>query len=581
LKIDPGRTVQIAAGDLANLEQRARAAAKRALSAVVAVTKPGKKLSEGNNYQGDFASGVIVSANGIVLSQWHVSHSKGRRVIDPRESFAAGETTTVILCDGRQCPAKLLGADRSYDLSLLQLLEPGPYSYSPIHPTARVQVGDWVLKIGHPLGYRKGRAAPVRLGRVLCRTDEEFATDCMIAGGDSGGPFFNLDGELLGIVGPEPFAGFRRFQAAMTGNPLLLQRTHFPNLSQVTGVGIIDSVFSSMTHGKISPQGFRESSCVRQLMDAEQLRVEDWSQGSATLARFRPVVAPQRPGAVTVLHDGVAVALGTVVRADGWIMTKASELPMKPTCRLPNGRILQARVVGVEPVADLALLKVDADGLSPVRWAETFDPPVGAQVATVGMQDDPLAMGIISVRRRDLAGISRPTYSLPLRLPAGQPEISATQSKTGFTINWIDDLPFSAGVRIGDVLWRVAGQPFRDDRQWAEAINGLRSGDSVDLELQRRGESIKLRLPLRPRGNLENYRADDFPTVIECAVPFFSYECGGPVVDLKGRAIGITIAQLPWYGGMVIPGDCILRLLPDLKAGKYADAWTPDKSARE
>jgi hypothetical protein len=70
----------------------------------------------------------------------------------------------------------------------------------PIRATAPVEVGDWVLKIGHPLGYRKGRSAPVRLGRVIRGTEEIFGTDCSATGGDTGGPYFSLDGQLLGIM---------------------------------------------------------------------------------------------------------------------------------------------------------------------------------------------------------------------------------------------------------------------------------------------------------------------------------------------------------------------------------------------
>ena len=93
-------------------------------------------------------------------------------------------------------------------------------------------------------------------------------------------------------------------------------------------------------------------------------------------------------------------------------------------------------------------------------------------------------------------------------------------------------------------------------------------------------EMIDLLLPLAPQtryGDV-NYRADDFPTVIECAVPFCSYECGGPVVDLTGRAIGVTIARVAPHGGMVIPGDCVLKLLPDLRAGGLAGNAAPGRS---
>jgi S1-C subfamily serine protease len=89
---------------------------------------------------------------------------------------------------------------------------------------------------------------------------------------------------------------------------------------------------------------------------------------------------------------------------------------------------------------------------------------------------------------------------------------------------------------------------------------------------------IDLLLPLAPQtrtGN--NYRADDFPTVIECAVPFSSYECGGPVVNLTGRVIGVTIAKPGPHGGMVIPGDCVLKLLPDLRSGRLAGNWAPGR----
>lgn len=59
-----------------------------------------------------------------------------------------------------------------------------------------VKLGDEVLKLGHPLGRRPGRAPVVRLGRVLCRHDDSFAADCLLSGRDSGGPLFDLDGRI-------------------------------------------------------------------------------------------------------------------------------------------------------------------------------------------------------------------------------------------------------------------------------------------------------------------------------------------------------------------------------------------------
>jgi serine protease Do len=165
-----------------------RKAAAAAGPAVVAVRVVGAKTS---------ASGVIITADGLVLSQFHVTHADRSA---PGAVHIAGTRTTVILPGGRECPAELLGATRVQDLSLLQLLEPGPYPFTPLKPDAAVRAGDWALKLGHTGGYQADRPAPVRLGRVVAATADGFCTDCRIAAGDSGGPFFDLDRRLVGIV---------------------------------------------------------------------------------------------------------------------------------------------------------------------------------------------------------------------------------------------------------------------------------------------------------------------------------------------------------------------------------------------
>lgn len=116
-----------------------------------------------------------------------------------------------------------------------------------------------------------------------------------------------------------------------------------------------------------------------------------------------------------------------------------------------------------------------------------------------------------------------------------------------------------------------------------EAVNHRRKGDVVPVRLERAGKMMDLQLPLAPetRYGDTNYRADDIPTWIECAVPSYTYECGGPIVDLSGLAIEVTIARPGPHVGMVIPGDCILKLLPDLRAGGLVGDWAPGRSRDE
>src|SRR4051812_5482701 len=164
------------APDFRDVQDKARRAAEKVRRSVAAVER---------------ASGVIITPDGLILSQGHVSHGATRK---------PGDRVKVILHDGRECRAELLGAIATHDISLLKLLEPGPHPFVPLDGNAKVEAGDWVLEFGHPFMYQAGRPALTRLGRVLSRTDDGFCTDCLMAPGDSGAPFFNLDGKLVGVI---------------------------------------------------------------------------------------------------------------------------------------------------------------------------------------------------------------------------------------------------------------------------------------------------------------------------------------------------------------------------------------------
>src|SRR5215472_11291404 len=93
--------------------------------------------------------------------------------------------------------------------------------------------------------------------------------------------------------------------------------------------------------------------------------------GPKVLHAFRPVVSGPSHSAVRVRCDGKDVALGAVVGADGWVLTKASELHGAPACVWADGKERPARVVGVHEAFDLALLKVEARNLAAVEWLDS------------------------------------------------------------------------------------------------------------------------------------------------------------------------------------------------------------------
>jgi serine protease Do len=158
--------------DLRAVEQRLRAALPAAQQATVAV-----------GYGG---SGVIVSRDGYVLSAAHVTGRPERRV-------------TLTLHDGRKVLAESLGASEFADAGMLKIAEEGEWPSAPMAEAGSAKVGDWCFALGHPSGYDAERGAVVRIGRVIAKLRNLVRTDCQLVGGDSGGPLFNLEGEVIGI----------------------------------------------------------------------------------------------------------------------------------------------------------------------------------------------------------------------------------------------------------------------------------------------------------------------------------------------------------------------------------------------
>jgi serine protease Do len=143
--------------------------------------------------RGAAGSGVIVNREGLVLTAAHVVGRSGRRA-------------WVELPDGRRLAARSLGANHDVDAGMIKIdAPPEDLPFAPIHEGPELEPGQWVVTIGQPGGIIEDRAPPVRFGRVLFRGEGILCSDCKLVGGDSGGPLFNMAGEVVGIhssIGP-------------------------------------------------------------------------------------------------------------------------------------------------------------------------------------------------------------------------------------------------------------------------------------------------------------------------------------------------------------------------------------------
>ena len=152
---------------------------------LVAVNMPAVVALIGEKVPGA-GSGVVVSADGIILTAGHVTHGN--------------DTMIVVFPDGKQAKCKVLGADYTRDVGLAKIIGPGKYPFAELGDSDKLEVTSIVISLGHPGGYDVRRTPPARIGRISQKNMGGFlVSDCTLIGGDSGGPMFDLDGKVVGI----------------------------------------------------------------------------------------------------------------------------------------------------------------------------------------------------------------------------------------------------------------------------------------------------------------------------------------------------------------------------------------------
>lgn len=134
-------------------------------------------------------SGFIVDTSGIVVTNNHV--------------IADADEINVILNDGTKTKAELVGVDKKTDLAVLKFKPPKPLIAVKFGDSDKLRLGEWVIAIGNPFSL----GGTVTAGIVSARNrdissgpyDNYIQTDAAINRGNSGGPLFNLDGEVIGV----------------------------------------------------------------------------------------------------------------------------------------------------------------------------------------------------------------------------------------------------------------------------------------------------------------------------------------------------------------------------------------------
>lgn len=310
------------------------------------------------------------------------------------------------------------------------------------------------------------------------------------------------------------------------------------------------------------------------------------------LATLSEVAIKPSYSTVRVKCDGKDVALGAIVKPDGWILTKASELKSAPVCVIKGGeKELPAKIVGVNKAFDLAILKVEASGLPVVEWRKSSEAEVGAWVVSPGLGKEPVAVGVVSVAARDMS--DEMWHFTPNPNSGFMGVVPLNRDKKVVISSVQESSPAGkAGLKDGDVISSIDDEDIDTARTMLGLLAKTKPDQEITVKLVRDGKPMEIRLKLgkRPagsnRGDFQNSMGSvlsenriGYPTILQHDTVLKPADCGGPLVDLDGMTIGINIARGGRTESFAIPSEVVQTLLPDLMSGKLTPVSKPKPSA--
>jgi serine protease Do len=271
--------------------------------------------------------------------------------------------------------------------------------------------------------------------------------------------------------------------------------------------------------------------------------------------------------------DGATVALGTVVDTNGLTLTKASELKKgKLTCWLAVEKEVAAEVIATDEEEDVALVQVHAQGLKPVRW-DTDQVSEGQWAITPGIAATPQAVGIISALPRRIRP-ARAYIGVQFEFTGSAPKIQ--DLRAGFGAE-------KAGLKPGDIIVGLNHVTVTNREQVVETLREFREGQTVNLRVRREEKEFDAEVQLmadrsgqwsaevdpqerqrRLTGQVSQ-RAEGFEQAIEHDSVLPPWLCGGPLVNLDGKAIGLNIARAGRVTTYALPARLVKQILERLK----------------
>ena len=265
------------------------------------------------------------------------------------------------------------------------------------------------------------------------------------------------------------------------------------------------------------------------------------------------------------------VAYGVSI-GEGRLLTKASEVVRRSrlftTTRTKESVLCQ--VSGVYPEQDLAILSVPGLKAPAAQWADPSDLDEGAFLVAMRGDGEARALGVLSVRERSLKATDQ-----------GFLGIQMDPAESGEGVAVVQVVPESAadevGITRGDLITSVEGKKVTGFFELSTRLRRMRSGEEPEIVLKRDGKLVTVTPTLKGRsieqgvsprlqrmdrmsGSQSRVRGE-FGNVLQSDMELEAEDAGMPVVDLKGRIVGMVIARAGRISTLILPGDDIATIL--------------------
>ena len=530
------RQPEVSLADLNELSDAAQAVLAASAEAVVSM---------------DGGSGIIISADGWVMTASHVCERPGRRI-------------QVRLANGVQWPAQTFGVDLQKDTGMVKLLGDHVWPFVELNLKPKVEPGEWCVVMGYPWDAEKLTTPAVRLGRVTAVSGDQIVTDVPIIGGDSGGPVFSVSGELVAINS--------RIRLDVD------QNIHVP---VTTFIG---------QHDALTRAEFVRSAGYREKEPVDLSLTKQFGRDSIEIQRaVAGLVAKVEPSIVRIVPADLVKdddrplrkeVLGTIVSNSGLVVAKESDLQLPMKARVGE-KWVTVELVSSDKKTDLALLQLmpeaDMDFVSIQDVANPIDSePVGQLILSVVKSSENAelesSLGTIMVQPQTFARTAA-RQAVDFGMVLDSVAAAGQRSKrAGLKISRVypESIAAKAGLRNGDRLVSIDGTDVTDEKVLQRIAATVVGGQKVRFSIFRQGELLSFRVLLPERlplvwdrwgGGPFSGRRFTFGTVIAHDSKIDPSDCGGPVIDLAGRFVGINVSRAMRTTTYAVPAKEIQRLV--------------------